>query len=178
MYFEKYYRYYDGKNIRDFEISFFGGNGGWGSGGDPSLSVLSNLGLWSRSDACAVLLGTGRKILFNVSTITFPGVIYSGMLMCLESTGPCGLLTRVLWVFLYQAFDQVLLRLVFGAPVICLANKNWCHRTLLMTPQSESKDWATVKQGGGGISTFCACAKSLHILHKQSTYLCLCCASN
>lgn len=36
----------------------------------------------------AVLLGFRRKILFNVSTITIPGVIYSGMLMCLESPGP------------------------------------------------------------------------------------------
>lgn len=39
----------------------------------------------------AALLGSGRKILFNVSTITFPGVIYSGMLMWLKSSGPCGL---------------------------------------------------------------------------------------
>lgn len=48
----------------------------------------------------AVLLGSWRKILFNVSTITFPGVIYSGMLMCLESTGPCGLWHGFLWAFL------------------------------------------------------------------------------
>lgn len=48
----------------------------------------------------AVLLGYGRKILFNVSTITFPGVIYSGMLMCLESTGPRGLWHRLRWAFL------------------------------------------------------------------------------
>lgn len=48
----------------------------------------------------AVLLGSGRKILFNVSTITLPGVIYSGMLMCLESTGPCGLWHGLRWAFL------------------------------------------------------------------------------
>lgn len=48
----------------------------------------------------AFLLSSGRKILFNVSTITFPGVIYSGMLMCLESAGPCGLWHALLRVFL------------------------------------------------------------------------------
>ena len=53
---------------------------------DQFLLLVARPGLCSGAAGvleCS-LLGSGRKILFKVSTITFPGVVYSGMLMCLE----------------------------------------------------------------------------------------------
>lgn len=46
-----------------------------------------------------LLLGSGRKIRCNGSTITFPGVIYSGMLMCFGSADPRGLQHGLRWAF-------------------------------------------------------------------------------
>ncbi len=93
----------------------------------------------------AVLLGSGRKILFNVSTITFPGVIYSGMLMCLDSTGPCGLWHGLRWAFLSSIRSGT-------------AQALWCRCHLFKQQrlmQQESMDDPAVRQHG-----ISACSKA------------------
>lgn len=105
-------------DMRGFKKLFFLAQG---SSAPPNLGQQR-----CQSDALPVLLGSGRKILFNVSTITFPGVIYSGMLMCLESTGPHGLWHRLHWAF-QSSFPSGQHEL-FGAAAICLNNTDWCCR--------------------------------------------------
>lgn len=110
----------------------------------------------------AVLLRSGRKILFNVSTITFPGVIYSGMLMCLESTGPCGPWHRFLRAFLSSIRSGTA-----QAPRCC-----WHLFNQQRLMQQESIDNPAVRQHGRSIcarahfaSLFLFCPNWLCNLH-------------
>lgn len=110
----------------------------------------------------AFLRSSGRKILFNVSTITFPGVIYSGMLMCLESTSQYGLWHRLLWVFLSSIQSGAALAL-------------WCCCHLFKQQrlmQQESIDDPAVRQCGLSV-----CAQACPDAHPRSVRFCLCFAS-
>lgn len=108
----------------------------------------------------AVLLSSKRKILFNVSTITFPGVIYSGMLMCLESTGPCGLWHRLRWAFLSSIRS--------GTAQALRCRRHLFKQQRLM--QQESIDDPAVRQHGISV-------QKPALAHSHRVHLCLCFAS-
>lgn len=109
----------------------------------------------------AVLLGSGRKILFNVSTITFPGVIYSGMLMCLESTGPFGLWHRLRWAFISS------IRSGTAQALRCRCHLFKQHR---LTKQGSIDDPAV---GQHGVSVQKPALVHLHSVHLCSCFACL-----